>query len=117
MSAREVAERLRQRRIRGEVTTEEGQLYVRGLSGRERDEYYRWIRSTADSGESVMLSDHRIVALAMVDERGAPMFESVEQGLEVIADFNSDDTTRLAKEVLRLSGMQRGAAEDAEKKS
>lgn len=116
MSAREVVDRLRKRRLRTEVKTAEGALWVRGLSGRERDEYYQWIRSTVDSGQSVLLSDQRIIALALVDENGESLFESFEAGLEAVSDWNSDDVMQVAKEVLRLSGMNRNATEDTEKK-
>ena len=117
MSSREVVERLRSRRVRGEVDTAEGSVLVRGLTGKERDEYYNWIRGDHSNGAgSILLSDQRIISIALCDESGAPLFASIEEGVDVVGDWNMDDVTTIAKEVLRLSGMNRGATDDAEKK-
>jgi hypothetical protein len=114
-TSREVVERLRTRRLRSKVMTAEGEVWVRGLSGKERADYYSWIRGTTDTA-SIMLSDQRIISLALCDEQGTPMFETVELGIESVGDWNTEDVMLLAKEVLRLSGMARGATDDDEKK-
>lgn len=117
MTSRDVVERLRKRRLRSQVNTAEGVVHVRGLSGRERDEYYAWIRGTSDSGASLLLSDHRIVAMALCDEDGQPLFASADEALQAVTDWNNEDVLQVAKEVLRLSGLNRGATDEAEKKS
>ena len=116
MSTRDVAERLRSRRVYAEVKTADGAIHVRGLSGKERDDYYSWIRGTSEAQGSLLLSDQRIVGLALCEPDGTPSYASMEEGLATVADWNMEDVTAAAKEVLRLSGMNRGAADDAEKK-
>lgn len=118
MSAREVAERLRKRRVTNEVQTPEGTLYVRGLTGRERSEYFSWIEGASVEGLSKqVLSDQRLLCIALCDEDGAALFDSEEAGMEVVGEWNHEDVTKAAKEVLRLSGLGKEGADAAEKKS
>jgi hypothetical protein len=117
MSARDVADRLRKRRVMAEVDTTEGKLFVRALSGRERTEYLVWIEAASDQPLSkVSLTDHRLLCMALCDESGAPLFENEESGMEVLAEWIHEDITNAAKKVLVLSGLGKEATEAAEKK-
>jgi hypothetical protein len=118
MSARDVVERLRKRRVVSEIQTKEGSIYVRGLSGKERADYYSWIEGVRDESFSrTLLSDHRLLCIALCDENGNSLFEGEADGLPIVQDWNSEDVMLAAKEVLKLSGIGKEAAESAEKKS
>lgn len=114
MSAKEVAERLRKRRASEPFASAEGTLYLRGLTGRERSEYVStWGEKV---GAEILEADQALVALALVDEHGAPIYESYEQAVESVMDWCIADVSAAAKIVIRLSGMGVEAKEDAEKK-
>lgn len=115
MSAREVAERLRKRRQKEAITTEEGTLYVRGLSGSERQEYMsKW---SGKVGAEALLADQHLVALAMCDESGAPLYDTEEESFSAAKDWAISDVSAAAKVVLKLSGLLAESAGEAEKKS
>lgn len=115
MSVREVAERLRKRRQKEAITTEEGTLYVRGLSGTERQTYMsRW---SGKIGAEALLADQHLVAMAMCDEAGAPLYESEDEAFEVTKDWAIADVGAAAQVVLKLSGLAAESSSDAEKKS
>jgi hypothetical protein len=115
VSSREVAERLRNRRVKAEIQTAEGTLFVRGLTGKERSEYFSWL--SGDGTGNILFSDLRLLTIALCDENGASIFENEQQGLEVLQDWNHADVQAAAKKALSLSGMGKDAAEEAEKKS
>jgi hypothetical protein len=115
VSAREVADRLRGRKVIAEIQTKEGTLYVRGINGRERVMYFGWLGG--EGGGNVLLSDHRLLALALCEEDGTPLFTDEVAGLEVLQDWNHEDVTAAAKKVLSLSGLAKDSAEEAGKKS
>jgi len=117
MSARDVVERLRARRARCDINTSEGTIHVRGLTGRERADYYTWLREQqTDNSGAVLLGDQRVIALALCDEQGHALFDDIEAGLIAVADWCVEDVTTVVREILRLSGMAQNSVEDAEKK-
>lgn len=115
MSAREVVERLRNRKVKAEVQTPEGTLFVRGLTGKERSEYFSWLNG--EGSGNLLLSDHRLLGIALCDEEGNPIFESEAAAIEVLQDWNHDDVMAAAKKALALSGLGKDSSEAAEKKS
>jgi hypothetical protein len=114
VSAREVAERLRGRKVIAEIQTKEGPLYVRGINGRERVQYFAWLGG--DGGGNILLSDHRLLALALCEEDGTPLFADEASALELLQEWTHEDVTAAAKKVLGLSGLSKDAQETAEKK-
>lgn len=115
MSARDVVERLRHRKVLSEVQTSEGTIWVRGINGRERVQYFEWMRG--EDGISPLFTDQRLLAAALCNEDGSPLFENEQSGLEVLQDWTHEDVTTAAKKVLSLSGLAKDSAEAAEKKS
>jgi hypothetical protein len=115
VSAKEVAERLRSRKVIAEIQTKEGALYVRGINGRERVEYFSWLGG-AGSG-NILLSDHRLLAIALCEEDGSPIFSDEASALEILQEWTHEDVSAAAKKVLSLSGLAKDSAEDAAKKS
>lgn len=115
MSSREVAERLRGRKVVAEIQTKEGPLYVRGINGRERVQYFAWLGG--DGGGNILMSDHRLLALALCEEDGAALFTDEAAALEILQEWTHEDITAAAKKVLSLSGLAKESAEDAAKKS
>jgi hypothetical protein len=116
MSAREVAERLRKRRRVEKITTEEGVLYVRGLTGKERSEFVARFVEGDLSIKDRILSDQHAVAVALCDERGAQLYESFDEAHAAVCDFQDEDVKAAAKVVMSISGMAAKAVDDAEKK-
>lgn len=114
MSARDVAERLRGRKVIAAVQTKEGPIYVRGLNGRERVKYFEWLQQDSTS---VLLSDHRVLGLTLCEEDGSPVFSDEESALQVLQEWAHEDVTAAAKKALALSGIGKDATEDAGKKS
>lgn len=115
MSARDVAERLRKRRQKEQFVTPEGTLYLRGLSGTERQEYMsKW---SGKIGAEALLADQHLVAIALCDEAGAAVFDTADEAFNVVCDWAIDDVSTGAKIVLKLSGLSAEAPGDAEKKS
>lgn len=114
MSARDVVERLRTRRVIAEVQTSEGPVYVFGMNGKERAEYWSWIQS----GD--LMSDHKLLARVLCEESGTPLFAADEAGqaaaLDVLQDWAIEDVTRASKKCLSMSGMSKDSAEDGAKK-
>lgn len=117
MSARDVAERLRKRRKIEKVSTEEGAIYVRGLTGKERSEFVARFVEGDLSIKDRILSDQHAVAVALCDEHGTALYETFEESLSVVCDFQDEDVKAAAKVVMAISGMAAKAVEDAEKKS
>lgn len=115
MSSRAVAERLRGRKVVAEIQTKEGPLYVRGINGRERVEYFEWLGG--DGKGSVLLSDHRLLAVALCEEDGTPLFADEKEAIDILQEWSHEDVTAAAKKVLSLSGLAKDSAEAAEKKS
>lgn len=114
MSAREVAERLRARKVIAEIQTKEGTLYVRGINGKERVEYFGWLGG--EGGGNILLSDHRLLAIALCEEDGTRLYADEAAALEVLQDWTHEDITAAAKKVLSLSGLSKDSAEEAAKK-
>lgn len=114
MSSRDVVERLRKRKVIAEVQTTEGTLWVRGINGRERVEYFQWLGG--DSGGHILLSDHRLLALALCEQDGTPLYADEAMALEALQEWTHEDVTAAAKKVLSLSGLSKDSAEDAAKK-
>lgn len=115
--ARDVADRLRKRRTVEKVTTDEGTLYVRGLSGRERSEWVTRFMSPDMEVKERLLGDQNIVALALCDEHGAPLYDDPKEAFEAVCDWSIDDVAAAAAVVTKMSGMAVKATEDAAKKS
>lgn len=117
MSAREVAERLRKRRKVEKVQTDEGVIYVRGVSGKERSEWTdRFVEGDLAIKDRI-LGDQHLLAIALCDELGAPLYDSFEESFAAVCDYQYEDVTAAVKKVMSLSGMGNKAVEDAEKKS
>lgn len=117
MSAHDVAQRLRQRKRVEKVQTDEGVLYVRGLTGAERA---GWVERFVESDLTVkerILSDHHLVALALCDEDGKNLFGTFEESFTCVCDFQDEDVREVAKKVMSISGLAAKAVESAEKKS
>jgi hypothetical protein len=114
VSAKDVAERLRNRRVLAEVQTKEGPLWVRGINGRERIQYFEWMGG--DGGVSPLLTDQRLLALALCEEDGTPLFSDEKAALEILQEWAHEDVTAAAKKVLSLSGLAKESAEEAAKK-
>lgn len=118
-SARDVVERLRKRRAVSEIQTTEGTIYVRGLSGKERVEYFQLMTQVNEDGNvagKVMLGDQSLVALALCDKDGAAIFDNQEEAFAVVKDWAHDDVVAAVLKVIELSGFTAKAQEDAEKK-
>jgi hypothetical protein len=114
VSARDVVERLRKRKVVAEIQTTEGTLYVRGINGRERVEYFSWIGG--EGGGQILLSDHRLLAIALCEQDGSPLFADESIALDALQDWTHEDVTAAARKVLSLSGLAKDSAEDAGKK-
>jgi hypothetical protein len=115
MSAKEVAERLRKRRPIEKFESSEGNVWLRGLSGKERADYMgRWHGKV---GNDVLDADADVVSIALVEENGAASYASVAEALDAVRDWSIPDVSAAAKIILRLSGLDGDSAEGAEKKS
>jgi hypothetical protein len=116
-SARDVADRLRKRRKVEKVQTEEGVVYVRGLTGAERSE---WVSRFVENDMSIkdrILGDQHIVALALCDEHGAALFDNFDDAFVCVCDWQHEYVAIAAAKVTDLSGMGAKSAEGEEKKS
>ncbi len=114
MSAREVAERLRKLRTKEKLSTPEGDVFVRGLSGTERVAYFEAF--AGKSGIDTISSNQYLVALGLCDETGDSLFEKFEECLAVVMDWPTDIVTEGAKIITRLSGLSAKSEDEAEKK-
>lgn len=119
MSAREVAERLAKRRAWVQVPTPEGPQYVRGLNGREREEYLGWLRDD-DPNSQILLSDQKLLTRVLGDGNGSPMFAEDQAGqaagLLIVQEWLIEDVMPLAKKSLAMSGIGKAAEDEAVKK-
>lgn len=115
-AAREVADRLRKKRPVEKVSTDEGTVYVRGLSGKERQSYMEMYSEFAEPRLPRLLADHNLVAIAICDENGAALYESHAETLEVISDWTIDVVNAAAAKVCEISGLSSASASATEKK-
>jgi hypothetical protein len=114
MGAREVAERLRKLRKSEKLATPEGDVYVRGLTGAERQVYMEKFNTLV--GVERLTADQHLVALALSDENSAALFEDFDTSFQVVQDWPTDLVTEGAKIVCRLSGLAPASEDEAEKK-
>lgn len=120
--ARDVAQRLRKSRRCEKVTTDEGTIYVRGLSGAERQLYMDKFSDTAEPQLPRLLADQHLVAMALCDEKAQPLFDAEDaernfaDSLEAVCDWDISIVTDAAKKVCDLSGLSKLSTDAAEKK-
>lgn len=92
-----------------------GDVFVRGLTARERDLYD--IETLGNRGDQAKMDCWRVrmVGRCIVDEKGKRMFKDTE--IEELANKSAAPVKRLFDAITELSGMTPGAVEDAEKNS
>lgn len=113
MSVSEVAQRLASKRIARPVQTEEGTLYIRGLNGRERAEYFGGINA---EGADRLILDQRLVAKVLCNADGSPAFDNEADALEVVLQWDIDKFVKPAvTEILSASGLGVKSQEEAAK--
>lgn len=116
MSARDVGERLRKRRTIRKITTDDGAIHVRSLSGTERKHWIQAFRG--ENGQDASFIDQYLVAMAWCDEAGSAVHDSFEDAFAVVRDWDIPTVVSpAAKAVLEMSGMAEKSVEDTEKKS
>lgn len=102
----------------------DGQIYVRVMSAGERYLFSTTAQHAKTDGESI--SDYEIVAICACDEKGSPLFHSIDS--EGRIKVNSEDLRKLrevdgraifaiAAKALEVSGLGPTASEDAKKNS
>lgn len=116
-SAKEIAERLAKRKKTHAVTTDEGVLYVRGMNGRERNEYFNNITSDATKDDEKLIANQKLIAKYLVNEDGSQVFEDENEALKLILEWDIPGCVKpVTDQILKASGLGEGAQEEAEKK-
>lgn len=102
-----------------EVPEWNGSVYVRGLNGRERADYMEELVDMDAAGKArarIGASELGLAKRGLCDENGARLF-STPQDVEKLSGKSARALKRIAEAVSRLSGLDDGAIEDAEKNS
>jgi hypothetical protein len=116
MSVKEVALRLAKRKKVYPVQTDDGSLYVRGLNGVERNQYFESITNGATDLEK-LVANQRLIAAQLCNEDGTPVFDDEKEGFETILQWDIASYVKPAvDEILRASGMKDDSPEQAAKK-
>lgn len=92
-----------------------GVVWAKSLSGTERDLLEQAVFAAKAEGQADPLFTARVVALGAHDEGGAKLFRPGDEA--ALAQKDAAALSRVAGAVLRLSGMDAGAKERAEKNS
>lgn len=97
-----------------------GEVILRGLTGRQRDEYEHSLLTFDKKGNVEQVNTRRsrvrLVALCMVDEDRMPLYNAAEEGdLAELESKSSLVINQLYEIASRLSGLGGDAIEDAEK--
>ena len=89
-----------------------GEVSVKSLNVRERDELGKIISDANDKGDNatILLA---IIALTLVDKEGNQLFTSEEA--EALADKSATTIENIAMEALKINGLGDKAVEEAEK--
>lgn len=91
-------------------------LYVRALSARARDAWDADNTERSKSGDAKLMVNFRarLVALAVVDEQGQPVFTL--EDAEVLGEKSAKAIGRLFAAAVKLNGMSQAGLAEAEKK-
>ncbi len=92
-----------------------GSVLVRKLQAAERDEFEQWVANCRKAGGVAPNVRARLVARALIDEEGQPLFGEADVAL--LGEKDADVLDRLFDVVQRISGMGLKAVEEAEKNS
>lgn len=113
----EFIERLRSRIPKLEkVETSAGAFYMRRTTG--GDQYQLLLlRSVLQEKGHTHLPPALVVASALMNENGKPLFANLDQGFEFCNDLEDKLLDELYDHALRITGLGARAIEDAEKKS
>lgn len=93
-----------------------GTVYMRRPTGEDRWRLLTIQTEVAKSGVH-RLPPAAVVAVSVVDERGAPYFEDLAEGYQLLSQIDVDDLNELYLKALEITGLGELALEAAEKKS
>lgn len=86
-------------------------VYVRSMTGDERDGWEQWLLDTKDGTRRVRA---RYCALVMVDAEGARLFDDTDSDIEALGRKSASALDRVFSAALSLNGMAAGDQETAE---
>lgn len=116
MSVKDVAKRLSQKKRVYPVQTDEGTIYVRGLNGAERNEYFKLITDGSTDMER-LVANQRLLASQLCNEDGTAAFDSLDEAFEAVLQWDISTYVKPAvDEILKVSGLSKESQEDAAKK-
>lgn len=111
MSGQEIGEKLRALRSTAALDTPVGVLHLRGLTGKERSEYFSQFKA---AGFDPSTAEHRLVATCWSNEDGTPVYANGE-ALLVVMDWDPEIVSKASALVLQKSGLSKDAAQESEK--
>lgn len=85
-----------------------GSVYVRSMTGDERDAWEQWLLDTKDGKRRIRA---RYCALVMVDGKGERLFSDTDQDVEALGKKSAAALDKVFSAALSLNGMN---AEDQE---
>ncbi len=88
-------------------------LYVRGMDPLRRSMF--WDYYGHSKAQNIPVPSYVVVALGLCDQDGGPTKSSHETNLRILATRNGEEVEAAAGRVLELSGLKKGALEEAEK--
>ncbi len=86
-------------------------IYVRSMTGDERDQWEQWLMDTKDGSRRVRA---RYCALVMVDAKGERLFDDTDEDIKALGRKSAAALDRVFSAALSLNGMAAGDQEAAE---